>query len=53
MEAKGQKLVGEATGINASSTLTFKVSWLAQLVEHVTPDLRVVSSSAMLGIESA
>ena len=26
-------------------------AWLAQLVEHVTLDLRVVNSSPMLGIE--
>ena len=25
--------------------------WLAQSVEHLTPDLRVMSSSPMLGIE--
>ena len=26
-------------------------TWLAQLVEHVTLDLRVVSSSPMVGVE--
>ena len=26
-------------------------AWLAQLVEHVTPDLQVVSLSSMLGVE--
>lgn len=33
------------------SIRTLEGSWLAQLEEHATPDLRVVSLSTMLGVE--
>ena len=36
---------------NKSIKESFRGAWLAQLVEHVSPDLRIVSSSPTWGAE--
>ena len=42
---------GNVKGRDARLSRRFWDAWLAQSVEHVTLDLRVLSSSLMLGIE--
>ena len=40
------------TRTDLSTWKSFRSSWLAQLVQHGIPDLRVLSSSPMLGMKS-
>ena len=45
-------LYSDVTALTAISKIgPMRGTWLAQWVEHVTLDLRVVSSSPMLGVE--